>query len=77
MSFEDAQYYISETREFVPYSTFKKKNINQNAFYSFRTRMWLDHCDENNTIISQRMSFPRYCKEYNDWLHEKYEETLT
>ena len=38
--------------------------------------MWLDYCDENNTILSDHMSFPEYCKEYNDWLHEKYEEKL-
>ena len=38
--------------------------------------MWLDYCDENNTILSDHMSFPKYCKEYNDWLHEKYEEKL-
>tara|TARA_R100000329_G_scaffold33206_3_gene30853 strand:+ start:306 stop:425 length:120 start_codon:yes stop_codon:yes gene_type:complete len=38
--------------------------------------MWLDYCDENNTVLSERMSFPIYCKKYNDWLHEKYKETL-
>ena len=38
--------------------------------------MWLDYCDENNTILSERMSFPVYCEKYKDWLYEKYEETL-
>tara|TARA_R100001198_G_scaffold85843_1_gene60267 strand:- start:231 stop:353 length:123 start_codon:yes stop_codon:yes gene_type:complete len=38
--------------------------------------MWLDSCDENNTVISDRMSFPVYCEKYNDWLQEKYKEYL-
>ena len=29
-----------------------------------------------STVLSERMSFPIYCEKYNDWLHEKYEETL-
>tara|TARA_R100001082_G_scaffold13429_1_gene6909 strand:- start:170 stop:292 length:123 start_codon:yes stop_codon:yes gene_type:complete len=38
--------------------------------------MWLDHRDENNTILSDRMSFPVYCEKYNYWLQEKYKEYL-
>ena len=46
------------------------------SFHSFCVRMWLDYCDENNTILSEHMSFPKYYNKYNDWLHEKYEEDL-
>ena len=76
MSIEDAQYYISETKQFVDYAKFKSRPFNQSVFNSFKIRMWLDYCDENNTILSERMSFPVYCEKYIDWLHEKYKETL-
>ena len=76
MSIEDAQYYISETKQFVDYAKFKSRPFNENVFNSFKIRMWLDYCDENNTILSERMSFPVYCEKYIDWLHEKYKETL-
>ena len=74
MSIEDAQYYISETKQFVDYAKFKSRPFNQSVFNSFKIRMWLDYCDENNTILSERMSFPVYCEKYIDWLHEKYKE---
>ena len=76
MSIEDAQYYISETKQFVDYAKFKSRPFNQSVFNSFKIRMWLDYCDENNTILSERMSFPVYCEKYIDWLHEKYKESL-
>ena len=76
MSIEDAQYYVSETKQFVDYAKFKSRPFNQSVFNSFKIRMWLDYCDENNTILSERMSFPVYCEKYKDWLYEKYEETL-
>ena len=76
MSVEDAQYYISETRQFVDYAKFKSRPFNENVFNSFKIRMWLDYCDEYNNILSEHMSLERYCNKYNDWLREKYEETL-
>ena len=45
MSIEDAQYYISETKQFVDYAKFKSRPFNQSVFNSFKIRMWLDYCD--------------------------------
>ena len=44
------------------------ENVFSQKFSSFTSRMWLDYCDENNTVLSERMSFPIYCEKYNDWL---------
>ena len=76
MSIEDAQYYISETKQFVDYAKFKSSPFNQSVFNSFKIRMWLDYCDEHINILSEHMSLERYCNKYCDWLNEKYEETL-
>ena len=40
---------------------------------SFCQRMWLDFCDENNTILSERMTYKEYTTNYKDYLLEKYE----
>ena len=42
-------------------------------FESFCQRMWLDFCDENNTILSERMTYKEYTTSYKDYLLEKYE----
>jgi len=42
-------------------------------FESFCQRMWLDFCDENNTILSERMTYKEYTTNYKDYLLEKYE----
>ena len=42
-------------------------------FESFCQRMWLDYCDENNKILSERMTYKEYTTNYKDYLLEKYE----
>ena len=42
-------------------------------FESFCQRMWLDFCDENNTILSERMTYKEYTTNYKDYLLERYE----
>ena len=42
-------------------------------FESFCQRMWLDYCDENNTILSEHMSYKEYTTNYKDYLVERYE----
>ena len=42
-------------------------------FENFCQRMWLDFCDENNTILSERMTYEQYTTNYKDYLLEKYE----
>ena len=59
MSVEDAQYYISETKQFVNYLKFKSRPFNESVFNSFKIRMWLDYCDEYNNILSEHMSLER------------------
>lgn len=42
-------------------------------FESFCQRMWLDYCDENNTILSEHLTYKEYTTNYKDYLLEKYE----
>ena len=42
-------------------------------FENLCQRMWLDFCDENNTILSERMTYEQYTTNYKDYLLEKYE----
>ena len=41
-------------------------------FEGFCQRMWLDHCDENNTILSERLTYKEYRKKYLTYLHERW-----
>ena len=44
----------------------------RNNLDSFITRMWLDHCDENNDILARAMPFEEYKTTYYDWLKKQY-----
>lgn len=44
------------------------------TYHSFCVRMWLDYCDENNDLLSERLSFVTYTVKYKDYLTEKYKE---
>ena len=37
-------------------------------FDSFCSRMWLDHCDENNDVLSTRLTLEEYKDLYMWWL---------
>ncbi|MBF83303.1 MAG: hypothetical protein CL489_02380 [Acidobacteria bacterium] len=43
-------------------------------YKSFCSRMWLDYCDENNTLVSECLSLKEYETEYADWLWEQFKE---
>ena len=43
-------------------------------FESFCSRMWLDHCDENNTLHSECLSKDAYVERWHDWLVEKWND---
>ena len=42
-------------------------------FESFCSRMWLDYCDENNTLHSECLSKDAYVERWHDWLLDKYQ----
>ena len=41
-------------------------------FESFVSRMWLDHCDENDDMRAIKYSLEEYKSLYYTWLKEKY-----
>ena len=41
-------------------------------FESYCSRMWLDYCDENNTLHSECLSKDAYIDKWYDWLWDKY-----
>lgn len=43
-------------------------------FESFCSRMWLDYCDENNTLHSECLSKDAYVERWHDWLVEKWND---
>ena len=43
-------------------------------FESFCSRMWLDHCDENKTLLSNALTYEEYVKRNWIWLLEKYSQ---
>ena len=43
-----------------------------NSFESFTSRMWLDHCDENNTPHSNPLTYEEYIEKWYDWLKKQY-----
>ena len=42
-------------------------------FESYCSRMWLDYCDENNTLHSECLSKDAYVERWYDWLLDKYQ----
>ena len=42
-------------------------------FESFCSRMWLDYCDENNTLHSECLPKDAYVKRWHEWLLDKYQ----
>ena len=41
-------------------------------YNSFCQRMWLDYCDENNTILSEHLTYEEYTTRYKTYLYEKF-----
>ena len=41
-------------------------------FESYCSRMWLDYCDENNTLHSECLSKDAYIDKWYDWLWDRY-----
>ena len=50
--------------------------IISDSFDSYCTRMWLDHCDENNDPISipNRLEREEYIERWHDWLLTKWQD---
>jgi hypothetical protein len=41
-------------------------------YESFCHRMWLDYCDENNDVLSERLTYEEYITKWRDYLEERY-----
>ena len=56
---------------------FQSWNENQKwlaEFESFCRRMWLDYCDENNTLYSYHLEKNKYIDKYESWLVKRFLE---
>ncbi|SVD19181.1 uncharacterized protein METZ01_LOCUS372035 [marine metagenome] len=42
------------------------------GYNAYCSRMWLDYCDENNTILSECLSKNQYVNKYAKWLAQRY-----
>ncbi len=51
----------------------KESLIPTDSFDSYCSRMWLDYCDENNTLYSNHMTKDEYVERWYDWLLDKYQ----
>ena len=65
------QFWNRYIREF---QTWKENQKWEEKFASFCSRMWLDYCDENNTLYSYHLDKEQYISKYEDWLVKKFIE---
>ena len=42
------------------------------GYAPYCSRMWLDYCDENNTILSEHLTKNQYINKYARWLAKRY-----
>ena len=65
---------------FVINSNMKKeetlKDVIENAYESFCSRMWLDHCDENKAPLCITYTKEEYIKRNWIWLLDKYSKEV-
>ena len=63
------QFYCYESKTFMKWSELMEFYKGYNSYCS---RMWLDYCDEHNTMLSEHMTLPQYKSTYHDWLAKRY-----
>jgi len=42
------------------------------SYDAYCSRMWLDYCDENNTLVSVCLTKQQYVNKYSKWLTKRY-----
>lgn len=62
-------FYVYEIGEFMRWPEHQEFYKGYNAYCS---RMWLDYCDENNTILSEHLTKNQYVNKYAKWLAQRY-----
>ena len=48
------------------------KDVIENVYESFCSRMWLDHCDENKAPLCITYTKEEYIAKYKDWLKKQF-----
>lgn len=63
------QFYVYEIDKFMRWTELQEWYKGYSAYCS---RMWLDYCDENNTILSEHLTKNQYINKYARWLAKRY-----
>jgi len=65
------QFWNHHIKEF---QTWKENQKWEEKFVSFCSRMWLDYCDENNTLYSYHLKKNEYIDKYESYLVKRFLE---
>ena len=65
------QFWNHHIKEF---QTWKENQKWEKKFESFCSRMWLDYCDENNTLYSYHLDKIQYIDKYESYLVKRFLE---
>ena len=65
------QFWNHHIKEF---QTWKENQKWEEKFASFCSRMWLDYCDENNTLYSYHLDKIQYIDKYESYLVKRFLE---